>query len=434
MIKNLIREQKRPLGVTELIAIALGGMVGGGIFAILGVSVEAIGNSAPVAIFIGGLLALCAAYSYVKLAMLYKDEGATYSFFKKTFPRSRFAAAAIGWLVAFGYISTLALYAFTFSSYFCTAFSIDDFPWIHQLVAGLVILLFAMVNLISVKGMGELEDVMVYAKIILMVLVSALLTWKGDIQQALPLIETHSSWASILMIAAVTFVAYEGFQLVIHAYNEVDAPERNIPRAIYGAIVVATFLYVVLAIGALATIPKAEIIAGKEYALAAGSERILGKFGYFAVLSSALLATSSAISGTLFGASRLIAVIADDGYFPKALRLRIKGHIPRNAIWTMFALAFLLVIIGGLQIILEFGSITFIIASFLMAVANFKKRKETDSHVILTLVAMICLFVAGVLSLGFKLMHAPEQLGAIAVIYVILIVGALIRSRLQRHA
>ena len=77
MIKNLIREQKRPLGVTELIAIALGGMVGGGIFAILGVSVEAIGNSAPVAIFIGGLLALCAAYSYVKLAMLYKDEGAT---------------------------------------------------------------------------------------------------------------------------------------------------------------------------------------------------------------------------------------------------------------------------------------------------------------------------------------------------------------------
>ena len=295
MIKNLLREQKRPLGVTELIAIALGGMVGGGIFAILGVSVEAIGNSAPVAIFIGGLLALCAAYSYVKLAMLYKDEGATYSFFKKTFPRSRFAAAAIGWLVAFGYISTLALYAFTFSSYFCTAFSIDDFPWIHQLVAGLVILLFAMVNLISVKGMGELEDVMVYAKIILMVLVSALLTWKGDIQQALPLIETHSSWASILMIAAVTFVAYEGFQLVIHAYNEVDAPERNIPRAIYGAIVVATFLYVVLAIGALATIPKAEIIAGKEYALAAGSERILGKFGYFAVLSSALLATSVAL-------------------------------------------------------------------------------------------------------------------------------------------
>lgn len=434
MIKSLTREQKSPLGVIELIAIALGGMVGGGIFAILGVSVEAIGNSAPVAIFIGGLLALCAAYSYVKLAQLYKDEGATYSFFKKTFPHSRFAAAVIGWLVAFGYISTLALYAFTFSSYFCTALSIADYPWIHQLVAGLVILFFATVNLISVKGMGQLEDVMVYTKIILLIIISAILTWKGDIQQALPLIETQSSWASILMIAAVTFVAYEGFQLVIHAYNEVDKPERNIPRAIYGAIAVATILYVALAIGALATIPKAEIIAGKEYALAAGSERILGKFGYFAVLSGALLATSSAISGTLFGASRLMAVIADDGYFPKALRLRIKGHIPRNAIWTMFALAFLLVLVGGLQLILEFGSVTFIIVSFLMALANFKKRSETGSNVILTLGAMICLFVAGILILGFEFIHAPEQLGAIVVIYLILIAGALIQSRLQKHA
>ncbi len=61
MLKTLPTSSKRPLGLLELIAIALGGMVGGGIFAILGVSVEFIGKSAPVAIFIGGVLALCAA-------------------------------------------------------------------------------------------------------------------------------------------------------------------------------------------------------------------------------------------------------------------------------------------------------------------------------------------------------------------------------------
>jgi len=259
-----------------------------------------------------------------------------------------------------------------------------------------------------------------------------LLTWKGDIQQALPLIETQSSWVSILTIAAVTFVAYEGFQLVIHAYHEVDDPERNIPRAIYGAIAVATILYVVLAIGALATIPKAEIIAGKEYALAAGSEKTLGKFGYFAVLSGALLAASSAISGTIYGASRLMAVIADDGYFPKALRVRIRGHIPRNAIWTMFVLSFLLVLGGGLQLIVEFGSVTFIIVSFLMSLANFKKRKETKSNVVVTVIAMTCLLLAGGLIFVFEWIHAPEQLAAIVVIYVILITGALIQSRMQK--
>ena len=128
-----------------------------------------------------------------------------------------------------------------------------------------------------------------------------------------------------------------------------------------------------------------------------------------------------------------MVVIADDGYFPKALRLRIKGHIPRNSIWTMFALAFLLVLGGGLQIILEFGSVTFISVSLLMALANFKNRRETDSHVLLTLVAMTSLFVAGGLILGFGLTHAPKQLAAIIIIYVILIVGAWIQSSLQNH-
>ena len=83
----------------------------------LGVSVSLIGNLTPIAIIIGGLLASLAAYSYVKLGLYYKDEGATYSFYKKTYPNSSFSASAIGWFVIFGYISTLALYAYTFASY-----------------------------------------------------------------------------------------------------------------------------------------------------------------------------------------------------------------------------------------------------------------------------------------------------------------------------
>lgn len=87
--------KKKDLGLAELVAVALGGMIGGGIFSILGISVERIGNATPVAILAGGTLALFAAYSYVKLALLYKDEGATYSFFKKAFPGSPRAAIAV---------------------------------------------------------------------------------------------------------------------------------------------------------------------------------------------------------------------------------------------------------------------------------------------------------------------------------------------------
>lgn len=420
---------KKELRLPELIAIAIGGMVGGGIFSILGVSVEQIGNATPIAILIGGVLAFFAAYSYVRLALLYKDEGATYSFFKKTFPKSKLASSIIGWLIVFGYISTMALYAFTFASYFCSQFEQLNNPISNKIVAGLIITVFAVINLISVKGMGKIEDILVYTKVVILLLISGFLSGRGNINNMLPVLEPNSTLSGILIVSAITFVAYEGFQLVIHAYNEMENPQRNIPRAIYSSIAIATTLYVGLAIAALSVIPKAHLIADKEYALAAGARDILGYWGQFIVIFGALLATSSAISGTLFGASRLMAVIATDGYLPKVLSKKIKTYIPINAIILMSLLAIVLLLTGGLQVILEFGSITFIIVSFLMALSNYVKRKETGSSAAMSIISMIGLFVAGVLIFVFEFQQNREQMVFILSIYVILAIGAYIYSR-----
>ena len=432
MLKKLTRKREKELGLAELIAIALGGMVGGGIFAILGVSVENIGNATPLAFLAGGILALFAAYSYVKLALLYKDEGATYSFFKKTFPNSEFSSAAIGWLVVFGYISTLALYAFTFSTYLCSVLPFENSTLINKIVAGGIILIFTIINIVSVKGMGKIEDWMVYTKLVLLLLIAGLLAGKGSLDNFTPLIEGNTSLLSILIIASITFVAFEGFQLVIHAYDEMENPHKNIPRAIYGSIAIATVLYITLAIGSIATIPKELIIQDKEYALAAGAQNILGSFGLFIVIAGALLATSSAISGTIFGASRLIAVIAKDGYLPNSLSKRRKVHIPKNAIITMALFSFVLILSGELQIILEFGSITFIIVSFLMAYANYKKRNETNTHISLAIIAMIGLFIGAVLIFYFIYTEKPMQLIYIGSIYSILMLSSYIYSKRKK--
>ena len=137
------RPRGKNLGVAELIAIALGGMVGGGIFTILGISVALVGAYTPLVIIFGGLLAALAAYSYIKLGVYYKDEGATYSFYKRTFPGSPFAASLIGWWVIFGYISTMALYAYTFASYAISGFAFADNEWARKLIAGAILLLFS---------------------------------------------------------------------------------------------------------------------------------------------------------------------------------------------------------------------------------------------------------------------------------------------------
>ena len=149
---RVTRKREQPLGRTELIAVALGGMIGGGIFSILGVAVDIVGGAAPMAI----------------------------GFFKRTYTQNDFAASIIGWLVVFGYISTLALYAFTFSSYFVSTLPVSKLPFLREIVAGSIILIFALINILSVKGMGKIEDILVYTKIAILLVLSGLFLAVGD--------------------------------------------------------------------------------------------------------------------------------------------------------------------------------------------------------------------------------------------------------------
>ena len=426
---SIHRKRNKALGVPELIAIALGGMVGGGIFTILGISVSMIGALTPIAIIMGGILAALAAYSYIKLGVYYKDEGATYSFYKRTFPNSPFAASLIGWWVIFGYISTLALYSYTFASYAISGFAFADSELVRKLVAGAIIAVFLLINVWSVKGMGTIEDLMVYTKLIILVVISFVLI--NNSHTSLPTLLQNNSDITIfdiLIVASITFVAYEGFQLVINAVNEMERPERNIPRAIYSAIFLAILIYLVISLGAILAIPFEDIIKNKEYALASGAEKILGHWGTELVILGALLATSSAISGTVFGASRQMAVIAKDGYFPAILAKR-KNQIPVYAIITMSSMAFCLVLAGSLEVILEFGSVTFLLVSLLMAYANYTIHDLTDSSVFLTVFSLLGLFLGTVFIIYFEISTHIQQMIFIGGLYGILTLGSWLYSR-----
>ncbi|MBE9538582.1 MAG: APC family permease [Proteobacteria bacterium] len=423
------RKRDKVLGLPELIAIALGGMVGGGIFTVLGISVSMVGVFTPVAIILGGIIATLAAYSYIKLGVYYKDEGASYSFFKKTFPHSPFAASLIAWWVIFGYISTLALYAYTFASYAISSFPFADIEWLRKLVAGLVISGFALVNVWSVKGMGKIEDLMVYTKLFILAVISVVLISNSETTlPSLLLEDSGTSVMSIFIVASITFVAYEGFQLVINAVNEMESPDKNIPRAIYSALFLAVLIYTLISLGAILAIPFEEITKNKEYALASGTEAVMGHWGVSLIILGALLATSSAISGTLFGASRQVAVIAKDGYFPRILARKKRG-IPVFAILAMSALAFLLVLAGGLEVILEFGSMTFLLVSLLMSYANFKIRKKTNSSLTITVLSLIGLLLGAILISYYELTTQPQQLVFIVGMYVLLTFGSWVYSR-----
>jgi amino acid transporter len=426
------RKREKNLSLLELVAIALGGMIGGGIFTVLGISVSIIGVFTPLAFVVGGFLALLAAYAYIKLAVYYKDEGATYSFFKRTFPDSSFLASLIGWWVIFGYISTLALYSYTFSSYVISGFEFANNEVVRKTVAGLIILIFTLVNIWSVKGMGKIEDIMVYTKLIILTIISFVLI--NNSNTTIPTLLENSddiNILSILIVASLTFVAFEGFQLVINAVNEMENPEKNISKAIYIALFLTLLIYFILSCGAIVAISFESIISNQEYALASGADKILGHWGSDLVIFGAVLATSSAISGTLFGASRQMSVIARDGYFPLLLTKR-KNNIPYVSIITMAILAFLLILIGDLKVILEFSSVTFLLVSLLMAIANLKIYKKTSSSLIVTTFAIIGLLMGMVFILYYEYTKQAEQLYFIGGLYILLTLGAFTYSKTNK--
>jgi len=423
-----MKKNKKALGLIELIAIAVGGMVGGGIFTILGISVSMVGFLAPFAIALGGLIAFFAAYSYVKLGVYYKDEGATYAFFKRTYPDSHLAASFIGWYTIFGYISTLALYAYTFSSYGISGFDFANNEIVRKAVAIAIIWVFALINLWSVKGMGRLEDFMVYIKLLILFCISVALIYfsKIDFHTFVTTFQKdfhNTTVLAILTVSSVTFVAYEGFQLVINAVKEMDNPDKNIPRAIYSAVVLVASIYFIIALGSVLAIPAEDLIKNKEYALASGAKDIMGDLGENLVIIGAILATSSAISGTMFGSSRQMARIADDKYLPKILTKR-KNLIPTNAIIAMAITASVLIFVGGLRLILEFGSITFLLVSLLMAIANYKIKDKTKSHPIFAIIAIVGLITGAVLILWYEYQTKLEQLIFIVGLYIVLSIGA----------
>jgi amino acid transporter len=318
----------------------------------------------------------------------------------------------------------LALYAYTFSSYAISGFEFAQNDFIRKFLAIFIIAIFASINYYSVKGMGKVEDIMVYSKLIILFIISVVLIFfaQVDMPTFIDMMKTDiktTPFMSILIVSSITFVAYEGFQLVINAVNEMDNPDKNIPRAIYSSIIIVAFIYFIIALSAVLAIPTQELIQNKESALASGAGDIMGSLGQNLVIFGAILATSSAINGTLFGSSHQMARIADDGYLPSTLSYR-KDNIPRYAIITMGFVASCMILVGGLRLILEFGSITFLFVSLLMAIANFKIREKTKSSLIITISSIAGLSIGAILILYYEFKSFPEQLIFIAIIYMLL--------------
>lgn len=386
------------LGLREVVAMGVGGMVSGGIYAVLGVAMKQAGNAVPLSFLLAGIITLLTAYSYIKLTLHFGEDGGAFSFIKHVVENNH-VAGLLGWILVVGYIGVMAMYAFAFGSYILIAlrqtFAVGLPQILRPVISVVVVGTFVGINLVGVKASGLYEDVAVYLKILLLLILAGLgiLFFRGD---PLQISFFNRGMVSPVAAFAIIFVSYEGFQLLCYDYRDIKDVDWTLPKGMFIAILIAIAIYMAVSFMATLHLTPEQLIQHKETALATAVSNIplLGGIGFVLVILSAIKSTSSGINATLFGASRLAHRIATENELPKIFSFRNHEGIPVYSLVIMGSLTALFSALGTLEQITEFGSVAFLVADGAANYANLRLYEKTNSRPLIPLVGLIGTAVA----------------------------------------
>lgn len=364
----------RSIGLLGAVSIGIGGMVGGGIFAVLGEAVSLAHGATAIAFAIAGLVAIFTAYSYVKLSVTYQSRGGTVTFIDKAFG-DNVLSGSVNFMLWLSYLVTISLYATAFASYGATFFTHQSTLLNHALISG-AILLPAVINLVSASFVGRSETVIVVIKVSLLILVIIVGASYVDTGRMSP--QNWSSPLSIVVAGMIIFVAYEGFELIANAAEDIKDPEKNLPRAFYLSVGIVIALYILISIITVGSVSEEVLMKAKDYALAEAAKPALGHTGFIIVALAALLSTFSAINATIYGNARLGYTIAKEGKLPRLL-MDSKRDVPFNGVFYTAILSLMLANTIDLTEIAIIGSASFLLLFFIVNISAYRLRKEINA-------------------------------------------------------
>jgi amino acid transporter len=368
---------EKKLNLLEVIAIGIGGMIGGGIFAVLGLAITLAGHTVGFTLAGGGVIALLTGISYAALGLAFRGSGGSFTYILRSFPSPSVAGFA-GWLLVAGYVGTLALYATAFGAY-GSALVHRHGHWLSGLLSACALGIFLLVNLRGAKLSGGVELGVVAIKLAILGFFAVVGIWGIHASHFVPVF--NKGLFTPLAAVALIFVAFEGFELIPNAIDEMERPERNLRPALIIAIVVTTLIYIVVALVALGNLVPAQIVKDQEFVLAVAARPTLGSAGFVMIGIAALLSTASAINATLFGASRLAMVMAADRALPAIFATRAKNRtVPWVSLLTLTAVALLFTLTASLTVISVVASATFLLIFALVNAAAFHKARQIQLH------------------------------------------------------
>lgn len=369
------------VGLTEAVSMAIGGMVGGGIFAVLGVVATASGTLAWAAFVVAGMLAICAGYSLLRLNSLCDEPRSPVAYIQR-FTDSTTLSGVIGWTFVFGYVGTMAMYAYAFGGYFTklTGVSTIASMALQPLVSVFTLVAFVGLNVFGAHASGRAEDLLVGLKVAILLLFGVGGVAYGATHSGLDF-GLSSVGVGPLVAAAISFVAFEGWELLLFDQENIANPRETVKKAIYVSIVGATGLYILVALVTTNLAGTDAIKQHAETALAIAARPFFGQAGFVLISVAALFSTGSAINATLFSSARLSKRLVMDDLLPCRLRDESTDE-PIRPLVTLGGLAAGFAFFGSLDAISSFASLAFISIFGGLSFLAFREREGPLTTVI----------------------------------------------------
>ena len=310
----------RSLSLKDSIMIGIASMIGGAIFVLVGPGMAEAGPALMIAFMLNGVITVFTALTYAELGSAFPATGGGYRWVKEGLPRPN--AYISGWMAWFGHTIAGSLYAVAFGSFFghllkTSGLIGENFGIpIDKLFAAIAIIIFTFVNVRGSSDTGKVGNAITFTQlgIIGILVVAAVVAmaianpnWSENFTDFMPLGIT-----GIALAMGLTFIAFEGYEIISQAGDEIKNPKRNIPRAILISLAVVVTLYIIFTfvfIGGLNSdvigMPSWSFIGGfGELGIIESAEYFL-PFGALIVLAGGMVSTLSALNATTFAASRV---------------------------------------------------------------------------------------------------------------------------------
>jgi amino acid transporter len=405
--------------------IGVASMVGAGIFALLGTAGEVAGSAVWISFLLAGGVAMLQGYSFAKFGARYPSAGGFMEFVIRSYGNGHLAGV-FAWMVLTTNAIVTAMVAVSFGTYASAAVGAHNGQG-TKLFAVLLLVVMTMLNAMGSRAVARVQTLVVYIVIgILSVFAIATLTHLNPQHLAF---STYPPARKIVSSVALTFFAFLGFGVVTFTAKDMANPRRQLPRALFIALGIATVIYVAVSIGVYGSMTVDQVIASGGTALAVAAQPVLGNAGYWLMTVTALFATAGATNAGLFPASGLTEDMVSREQFPPALARQLWNRAGAGLVLTA-AIAIVLAIGFKLNSIASLGSAEALIVFTLITAGHLRVRGETGARAWLLLLGVLSTVVVLVAFTFTSLVEDPGSfIALIAIVGLSIVIDAAWKRR-----